>query len=483
MSGNGAAQTPRTYWAVVVLYLVALAVAVTLLPLRLAELLQLAGSSAASLGALLSWVLRTPGDAPINYLFEAGAVRAMGHAAWVVRIPSVLFALGSAWVFWKLAVRANLGKRTIALLIFLFLPLHYQAATEGRPFEQALFFTLLSYLLFFRLVQAPSITRTASYASVLVACLYSDATSFFVSVGSILGLFVFMRSKAIRRAIWHVLAAAAVAALLYLPFMVFQERLQLPYWLWDHDTVSFTQDFWAAALFRGFSGGGEIGYAVSAALLTGMIVTLWRLIKSPEQEAAWRLTFVCFLSGSVLAIVMSVFAGFWASKPFSPEQLLFAMPGCVLLLASALDWVFVKASSAGWLAAGTLLLLLAAGDYTFLTAQYQNFEALAQVAVQEITNDSCVVFLSEKLSRSLFDVIEPRLRRKECQNFFYNRILLLSHPYVLPDEQEDGEQYFRGLNYHEVKRRRAGGGVVVVLEQDPAKETSSLERESILPGE
>jgi len=464
MSRHGAAKIPRTPWAVIVLYASALVVAASLLPLRLAELLQLAGSAAATSAGLLRWVLLTPGDAPLNYFFEAGAVRSMGHAAWVVRLPSVLFAIGAAWVFWKLAVLASLRRWNIALLLFLFLPLHYQSATEGRPFEQALFFALLSYLLFFRLVQAPSIAGTASYAGVLVLCLYSDPASFFVCVGSILGLLVFMRSKAIRRVIWHALAAAAVAALLYAPFMVWKERFQRPYWLWGHDAVYFNQDAWAA-LFRDFSGGGVIGYAVSAALLAGVIVTLWRLIKARDQEATWKLTFVCFLSGSVLAIVMTLLADFLSSKPISPESLLFAMPGCVLLFGSALDWLFVKAAPAGWLVAAALFLLVTAGDYNFLTVHPENFEALSGVAVQELTDDSCVVFLSEKLSRSLFDVIEPRLRQKECLNFFHKRILLLSHPYVLPDEQDDGEDYFRGLNYHEVKRVRAGAGVLVVLEQ------------------
>jgi 4-amino-4-deoxy-L-arabinose transferase-like glycosyltransferase len=465
MSQNGASKPPWTLWAVIGLYASALVVAASLLPLRLAELLQLAGSTAPIPAGLLRWASLTPGDAPLNYFFEAGAVRSLGHAPWVVRLPSLLFAIGAAWIFWRLAVLANIRRWNIALLVFLFLPLHYQAATEGRPFEQALFFTLLSYLLFFRLVQAPSIARTAFYACVLVACLYSDPISFFVCVGSILGLLLFMRSKAIRIVIWHALAAAAVAALLYAPFMVWKERFQGPYWLWGHDAVYFSQDAWAA-LFRDFSGGGAIGYGVSAALLAGVIVTLWRLIKARNQEGTWKLTFVCFLSGSVLAIVMSLLTDFLSSKPISPERLLFAMPGCVLLFAFALEWLFVKAAPVGWLVAATLFLSVAAGDYSFLTTHPENFEALSRVAVNEFTDDSCVVFLSEKLSRSLFDVIEPRLRQKECINFFHKRILLLSHPYVLPDEQEDGEDYFRGLNYHEVKRVRAGAGLLVVLEQD-----------------
>ena len=464
MSQNGASKTAWTPWAVIVLYTSALVISASLLPLRLAELLQLAGSAAPTLAGLLRWAMLTPGDAPLNYFLEAGAVRSMGHAAWVVRLPSVLFAIGAAWVFWKLAVLVNLRRWYIALLVFLFLPLHFQAATEGRPFEQALFFTLLSYLLFFRLVQAPSIARTASYAGVLVVCLYSEPTSFFVCVGSILGLLVFMRSQAIRRVIWHALSAAAVAALLYVPFMVWKERFQGPYWLWGHDTVYLNQDAWA--LFREFSGGGAIGYAVSAAFLTGVIVTLWRLIKAPDRDATWRLRFVCFLSGSVLAIVLSLLTDLLSSKPISPERLLFGMPGFVLLFASAMDWLFVKAAPAGWFAAATLFLLVATGDYNFLTTHPENFVALSGVAVKELSDDSCVVFLSEKLSRSLFEVIEPRLRQNECLNFFHKRILLLSHPYVLPDEQEDGEDYFRGLNYHEVKRVRAGAGLLVVVEQD-----------------
>jgi hypothetical protein len=468
MNQERAAQAFRTPWAVIVLFASALAVAVIWLPLRLAELLQLFSSTAASPGALLRWVLLTPGDAPLNYFIQVGAVQSMGHAAWVVRLPSVIFAVGAAWVFWKLAVRARLQRRTIALLLFLFLPLHFQAATEGRPFEQALFFTLLSYLLLFRLIWTPSIAITASYAGVLILCLYSDPTSFFVCVGSILVLLVFMRSTVIRRAIWHALSAAAVAALFYVPFLAWKEHLPESYWLWAHDTVYFTEHAWAI-LFRDASGGGVFGYAVSAAILGGIIVALWRLAKLPDSEAYTRLIFVSFLGGSVLAIVMSLLTDFLTSRPVSPEQLLFAMPGCMLLFAFALDWMFVKAAAAGWLISGALFLLVAAGDYNLLTKQPENFAELSRVAVQEISEDSCVVFISDRLSGNLFDVIEPRLRQKECKHFFYKRILLLSHPYVLPAEQEDGEGYFRGLSYYQVKRLYAGSGVVVVLEQDPTQ--------------
>src|SRR5580693_1443634 len=107
MSQNAASKPPWTLWAVIVLYASALAVAASLLPLRLAELLQLAGSTAPIPAGLIRWASLTPGDAPLNYFFEAGAVRSLGHAPWVVRLPSLLFAIGAAWVFWRLAVLAN----------------------------------------------------------------------------------------------------------------------------------------------------------------------------------------------------------------------------------------------------------------------------------------------------------------------------------------------------------------------------------------
>jgi len=127
----------RTIAAVIALYLSVLAVTAVTLPFRLAELLQLLGSTAPTIKALLKWIFEAPSDAPLNYLFQSAAVWAFGTSSWVTRLPSLLFAVGSAVLFWRLTGEANLRSRVGPFLVFLLFPLHYQAATEGRPYEQA----------------------------------------------------------------------------------------------------------------------------------------------------------------------------------------------------------------------------------------------------------------------------------------------------------------------------------------------------------
>jgi hypothetical protein len=89
----------------------------------------------------------------------------------------------------------------------------------------------------------------------------------------------------------------------------------------------------------------------------------------------------------------------------------------------------------------------------------------AAVVSERLTSDSCIVFLSEGLSKDLFVFFEPRLDHYECLNFFHRRVIIAIHPYVSAKERTDVASYFRALNFHEAERVPIGRGEVIVLQQ------------------
>jgi hypothetical protein len=112
-----------------------------------------------------------------------------------------------------------------------------------------------------------------------------------------------------------------------------------------------------------------------------------------------------------------------------------------------------------------ILALSAVSDIAYLSSNPPDIEREAKLVSPELTGDSCVVFVSEGYSKSLFLVFQPQFARHECLNFFHRKIVLASHPYVRPDQQDDAESFFRGLNFVEQKRIRVGGGQIIVMRQ------------------
>jgi len=96
----------------------------------------------------------------------------------------------------------------------------------------------------------------------------------------------------------------------------------------------------------------------------------------------------------------------------------------------------------------------------------EDVRAEAEAIPAALQGDSCVVFVSEQLSKPLFLVFQPELARHECTNFAHHRVVLASHPYVREEQQQDVESYFQALNFAPVKRIRLGGGQVLVLDQN-----------------
>lgn len=460
-------------------YALLLLIGVLLLPLRIEEILQIIASRQHSLAGFIAWMAKPPGSAPLSYLVQFPFVLALGVSRLGARLPSLLFGLGSCYLFLHLAKSIPLRRPYLALAVFLLLPIQYQAATHGTPFEQALFLLLLATLFFLRLIRTPTVKLSIWYAVLLTLCLYTARFSYLPSIGYLLFLFAFVNRSHERRVIWFALPATAAPVLLFIPYYLWSRWQVNPTWLYAPTPAGTPALVYVQAL-RDLAGGGITGYALSSLLIVGLLAGVWGLFRiTPAMPAApaglsKTIAIFCLFGGAASTISAVLVVDVWNRYPFQATQVLWAMPGVVVSSFAALERLGQAPVQAPiqakkrpiWATAATALLLLlclvADAQYAATTTEDLRNETL--LIQPRLRGDSCVVFVSEGLSPSLFLTFDPHLQARECGNFFHKRVVLASHAYVTPYQQEDAESFLRGLNFTELQRIRAGGGQIVVME-------------------
>ena len=445
-------------------YALLLLIANLTIPLTIPEILQLAGSRHYASLSLVQWIARTPGAAPLNYFVQLPFVLIFGYSRAGARLDSVLFAAGASYLFFRIARRVQLRWPLAATLVFVLLPLHLQLAILGRPFEQAMFLLLLATWCYFHVLERPGILVAALYGVLLLLCLYTDPFSYLPAVGYVVFLLRFIDRAQERRAVWFLLPATAAPPLLFLPYYMWARPQVFPYWLTQAPREMESS---YASILQGFAGDPWTSTALVLLLLAGVAIGAWRTFEPAAGAIGRRILLFALFGGIVSTAGFVAFLNVWAGASFSAQQIFWTAPGAVILPFAATDWLASKLRIR-WTApavAGLLVVLCVLGNLSSISNRTEDMQAEAVSVAQELTGDACVVFVSERMSRVLFVMFDPQLRSRECLNFFHKRVVLASHPYVTPNQQQSAETFFKGLNFSEVKRMRVGGGQIIVLEQ------------------
>ncbi len=448
-------------------YALLLLAAVVSVPLRLSEILQLIGSSYHSIPKLIGWVAQTPASAPLNYFVQLPFVLGARPSRIAARVPSVLFALGSSYLFLRLANRLRLRSPYFALAAFMLLPVHYRLATQGRPAEQALFLLLLATLCYLRLIQAPDMRAAAVYGGLLVLCLYTDPSSYLPAIGYLIFLVRFLNRADGRRVLWFALPATVIPVLLFLPYYVWSHPQANANWIFENFNYPANFPIFLQLLHSAAAGGWS-GYVIAGLLLAGTFGGGWAFLRGTTGVTTRDLPMACLFGGVISATVIPMTIDAWKSYSFSPTHLLWAVPGIIILSFAALEFLIRKDLIDPLTMGFALALIVLSGisDAGYIGYRAEDLQYEAAMIRPELTGDSCIVFVSEGLSKSMFLLFDPSLDSHECLNFFHKRLVLASHPYVQPGQQHYAESYFTGLNFAKRKRIRAGGGQIVIMEQN-----------------
>ncbi len=443
--------------------------AASAIPLRIPEVLQLAASHDFSLPDFFGWIARAPGSAPLNHLVQLPFVVARAPSRLASRLISVALAIAACYLFLRLVKRIPLDRPYLALLLFMLLPVHFELSFQAQPFEQALFLLVIATGCFLRLVFRPGLRRALVYGGCLTLLLYTDRYSFLPAIGYLLFLLRFINRAQEGRAIRYVLPATAAPVLLFLPYALWAHTQVNADWLVGPPALpsrflflrvvgSVAAETWAAYLLSGL-----LAIGVMAWMATSFRITSGGIGK--------RIRLFSLAGGVIGTVVLAAVLDLHLGVPFTSSQLLWSAPAMVLLVIAGFEWL-TKRPELRPLAHGAAILLIsvcAVADcqslFSLSTGSHrEDLQALAAAVPRQLDRDSCVVFVSERFSKTLFLMFEPELQKRECLDFFHARVVLASHPYVRPDQQGDAESYFRGLNFTETKRFPMGGGQIVIMQ-------------------
>jgi 4-amino-4-deoxy-L-arabinose transferase-like glycosyltransferase len=447
------------------LYLAVLVAAACVIPLRWDEILQLAAYRTGSWPGAMQWIAQTPGASPLNYLSQWPLVALLGNTLLITRAASILSAVGASFLVWRIAKEIGLPNPFAAAAVFALMPGQYIAATTAQPHEEALFFFLLATLFFFRLINRPTVGGAIFYSFLLTAALYTQTFAFTPAVGYLLFFLRFAYRPRQRRAFWYLLPATAAPLLAYLPFYAWAAPQANSKWMTAPIRIA---PVWQQALWA-LSGRSILGSVVLLVLCAAAVAALWISFR-PAFSDRWsdailrrNIALFCLAGGAFSVFVIAAFTSAVTGDPVYPSHVLPAIPELALLLVATAN--LSKASFIPALAA-LLVVLSLVSDYAFVRNSYTpDIQAIVDAVPPELTKDACVVLVSEGLSRPLFLTLRPDLAERECHQFFDPQVVLMLHPLVRPDQQENAETFFRGLGFVEVKRKRVGGGEVIVMRQ------------------
>jgi 4-amino-4-deoxy-L-arabinose transferase-like glycosyltransferase len=446
-----------------------LAISLFAVPLNIAETLQIAAIKGVAGVGMLSWIAHTPGAAPLGFFLQSPFVAAFGVNRFGARFLSLIFALAACYLFLRWARQIPLQRPALALAFFLLLPLHYSLATGARSFEPALFFLLAATLAFSRLVKSPGFLSAAWFALLLLFCLYIEPFSIFPAIGLGIGLLALIVRAHERRALCFVLPAIIAPVLLFLPYLFWARPQAATNWIFEPAGYPGGSSPW----IQPFLAVAENGWAACALLflsLGAIAAALWHTWHLRASLVNRRRTVYSSLGAILAAFVLALSFDSANGVPFRAGQALWIAPYLTVLVCAGLEAIarLLNARRVVAIGAAAFLVLSLVADISWLAGPHPDIAREAKLARSQLRPGSCVVFVSEGLSKPLFLVFQPQLAGDECLNFFHRRIVLAIHPYVSPELRGQAEAFFRGLNFIPTERFRSGGGEIVIEQQAAA---------------
>jgi hypothetical protein len=473
-------RTALGFFLVLITYGLLIMGTALLMPLHLSEITQAAAFLHFEWQSFFNWIAQTPAGAPLHYLVELPFALLAPDSKALLRVPALVSALGSVFVFFALAKRVPLRHPILALLLFLAIPTHLMYATQARPYELAMFLLLLATFSFFSLVEEPGFMRALIYTVALTACIFTQASSFLPSIGYALALLGFANLKTYRRALWYALAATALPIAIYMPYYFWAVGHRRAEWLTEQFPAFAVRMSGLQALMSLDPGTNPwFGIALISILLIGIIGGIGSTLPlASYSEGApppapglvrRRAIIFCLAGGALVAMLGQASASGWTGLVFSPYQILWSLPAFVIVFCAALDALMrVTMMSKLWLVGPALVIvaifLCIPGDIEYLRTQPPDIAKLTVLVRPQLGGDTCVVFVSQRLSRYIFSVYDPDLAKYECQNFFHKRVVLAIHPFVRPEQEREARIFFRGLDFEETHRDVLGDGKVITMD-------------------
>ena len=331
------------------------------------------------LGHLLRGVAGNPAGVPLGYLTQHLVLQPFGFSNLMARLPSVVFSLLACAGMLIIARQLRLRAAILAPVLFALMPLQFRYAAEGRPYSQALALSVGATCAFLWLCARPGLKAATAYALLLTAGIYTQPFVLFIGMSHLAWCLVTLERSRRMPILMRALAANAVAAALFLPWLLFAAPL-------SRDSVQrqgyeFRPAFSILSIaFREVCG----HYAIVALLALACIYAL----RMPDTIRGTR----SFLWISILLpIAGAVIGDAIGSYFFAARQIIFIIPGIALLTAEGCGRLLENRARSGVALAALLMIALAVQDARTLTRPREDWALASQALKAEAGRDGCVL--------------------------------------------------------------------------------------------
>lgn len=369
-------------------------------PLWLDEVLQLGVGWQRSWHDLLPWIKINPGAVPLPYVLQQLSLKVFGYSAIAARIPAALFSVLAGWAFLALSDRVapaewGRGRNVLALALFLFVPLQFRYALEARGYSQGLFFGVASMLVFLELERTPTLLRAALYFLTIALGLYFHPFLVFPVAAQLL--------SAPKN--WYAWAAAALAGLCFVPWVISQHQARLAY---VYPSLYPIGHVTPLVVLHELTGGGYLP-AMCLLVLAGFGLIRGKTPRGGMSAPAHRLlvlTAIACIAGPLIGDL--IFQYFFAGRQF-----LLAMPALALLAAHGFDRLWDRSRLLAAMPALAFFTIAAVKDFQNATVPKDDLASSAVAVAARLTPDSCVV-TAPSWSRDYFSFFRPGVDFPVC---------------------------------------------------------------------
>ena len=438
----------------IAVYGVAVLVCLSLRPLWLDEVLQLAGTMTSSVAALLRWIPYNIGASPLGYLVQRPFVLVAGPSPFWARLPAAVFSVAACVAMVGLCRALELPRkaRLFSLFLFAIIPSQFRYAIEGRPYSQALWLGILSMILLLTLFKSSTATKYGVFTLVSVSCLYTQPYSALPAIG--MTIWALCTSLPRDRRKVPVIASFCwiLSIALYIPWY----RYSWPTWNAGEQNSRIPQFHWSSSLaqdvFKSLSGGNFL-----ASLLFVSLVTIGVLTPSVPRRLRLLLLFsTAFVIGSVLT------ADAWKGYFFAARQILFAVPPLVILAGVGLSQCFERSQKLASLLLIALCTLFVKTDMSIATTTTENWEIASRALERTIVQGYCLKFAAEQLGGvALYEVYVPGLRSHSCGPLQKeSKVAVVWHRYLPPADVTIAEDQVRSAGFVPFQRLTIGGTTI-----------------------
>jgi 4-amino-4-deoxy-L-arabinose transferase-like glycosyltransferase len=412
------------------------------LPLWLDEILQLMETRDPSVAQMLVELPRNSGASPLGYLVQHCTLGLTGYSIQKARLPAAAFGIATVLAVAFLAAELGVRYNWLAAALFAVFPESLRYATESRVYSQALFFSVLSTLLYVMLAKRPTAVLAAGYSLALTLAIYTQPYSASVGIAHLLW-------SAAHREFRTALRGGAAVALAVLAF--------LPWYLWSRTAWAagivyqgFHFSFSARTplmLFREVAGAGYWG---SALLLVLCSIAIARPgPASRVQQLLLLLVAVPFVS--ILA------ADAWAGYFVAARQFIWILPAAAILAATAIE----RHARTAVVLYALLGMVCVRQSTRYFTAQHENWDAAATFISDQVQGGACLIVAPSDLTR-LYEFFRPELERAYCSA---PRMVLAITPAATNQKRESAIAALIAQGYKEQRETAVGMSTILLFQR------------------